>query len=195
MNPGNEVVAYAKTTIKLSARKLIGKCGISNADLEDIESEMMIDVLQRLPKHDDRRWSFRTFIPHIVKNKSHHILRNRCTEKEFLFRQAQSMDAPCCTDGASGDESQTLHDVVSPESLQGGCGMSESERGELRSDLARVVSNLSDVQRRCCQAILNEEPICKIAKDHGMPRSTFYKHVIIPIREAFREAGLEEYLR
>jgi DNA-directed RNA polymerase specialized sigma24 family protein len=195
MNPTNEVVAYAKTTIKLSARKLIGKCGITAADLEDIESEMMLDVLHRLPQHNSRRWSYKTFIPHIVKNKSHHVLRSRCAEKEYFFRQAQSMDAPCKSDTDAGNESLTLHDVISQESLHGTRGLNDFEHGELCSDLASVISNLSDVQRQCCHAIMNEESVAKIAKDHDMPRSTFYKHVIVPIRQAFREAGLEDYLK
>ena len=195
MNPTNEVVAYAQTTIEFSAKSLIGKCGICKADLEDIESEMMLDVLQRLPQHDSAQWSYKTFIPHIVKNKSSHILRSRCAEKEFLFRNAQSLDAPCTMDAEGGNESLTLHDIVSAESVKSNSCMSNRERGQLRIDLAGVMSSLSEIQQQCCQAIMNEEPILQIAQDQGMPRSTFYKHVIFPIREAFAKAGFEEYLK
>ena len=195
MNPTNEVVAYAKTTITFSARKLIGKCGITEADLEDIESEMMLDVLKRLPKHDQHRWSYKTFIPRIVKNKSCHIMRNRCTGKEFFFRGAQSMDAPLKLDVQTRSQPLTLHDIVSSDSLYGICKLSDYEHSELRSDLAFVISNLSNTQRLCCQAIMKGEPIFKIAQAHGIPQSTFYKHVIIPIREAFKDAGLQEYLK
>ena len=193
MNPTTEIVAYARTTIKFYAKKLIGKCGITKADLEDIEQEMMLDVLQRMPKHD-QRWSYKTFITHIVKNKSHHILRSRHTGKESLFRSALSMDAPCKTNGDGGDNVLTFHDVVSNESLDWGNGTSSSDPRHLNIDLAEVISKLSEIQKQCCQALMNHEPITKIAEDHDMPRSTFYKHVILPIREAFVEAGLEEYL-
>lgn len=195
MNTNNEVVAYAKTTIKISARKLIGKCGITPADLEDIESEMMLDVLRRLPKHDQNRWSYKTFIPRIVRNKSHHILRSRCTEKECSFRKAQSMDAPINVNAEPGNDFPTLYDVLSPHSLYGVCGLSDCEISDLRSDLNHVISKLNDIQQRCCRAILNEESISKIVKAHRMPQSTFYKNVIAPIREAFTEAGLQEYLK
>ncbi len=195
MNTNNEVVAYAKTTIKLSARKLIGKCGITAADLEDIESEMMLDVLQRLPKHNQRRWSYKTFIPRIVKNKSHHILRSRCTEKECYFRYAQSMDVQYEIETEEGNTFLTLHDIISAKSLRGGGDLTGCQSDDLRIDLASVISNLSDIQQQCCHAIMNEEQVSKIAKEHNMPRSTFYKRVIIPIRQAFKEAGLEEYLK
>jgi DNA-directed RNA polymerase specialized sigma24 family protein len=159
-------------------------------DLEDIESEMMIDVLQRLPRHNNKRWSYKTFIPHIIKNKAKHILRNRCDKKEYCFRNAQSMDAPY-----KGKKSLTLHQIISSESLKGASKLTEGEQRELRCDLAEAISNLSDIQRQCCQAILNKESISHMAKDHGIPQSTFYKRVIEPIRKAFRKAGLEAYLR
>ena len=194
MNPTNEVVAYAQTTIEFSAKNLIGKCGICKADLANIESEMMLDVLQRLPQHDSAQWSYKTFIPHIVKNKSCHILRSRCAEKEFLFRNAQSLDAPCTMDVESGNESLTLHDIVSAESLYSASPLHPILHSNLCSDLAGVMSNLSEIQQECCQAIMNEKPIFDIAKRHGMARGTFYKHVVLPIRKKFFEAGFKEYL-
>jgi DNA-directed RNA polymerase specialized sigma24 family protein len=190
MNCSRTLVTYAQTAIKLEARELVGKCGITFDDLEDIESEMMLDVLQRLPRHNNKRWSYKTFIPHIVRNKANHILRNRCEQKEYCFRHARSMDAPC-----KSKKSLTLHQIISSESLRGASKLTEGERREMRCDLAEAISKLSDIQRQCCEAILNKEPLPGIAKDCGVPWSTFYKHVIEPIREAFRKAGLEIYLK
>lgn len=195
MNTNNEVVAYAQRTIKHSARGLVGKCGITRADLEDIESEMMLDVLERLPGHDQEKWSYKTFIPRIVKNKSNHILRNRGTGKEALLRGALSMDLPCYTASQHGEGTITFHDVVSAESQQRDGSISGQELQDLQADIKTVLSSLSERQWRCCEAILDHQPISKIAKDNGLPRSTFYLHVINPIREAFKKAGLEDYLK
>lgn len=191
MNTNSEVVAYAKRSIEIAARKLIGKCGITRADLEDIESEMMLDVLQRLPKHDNQRWSVKTFIPHVVKNKSHHILRQRCSDKAQIWRQTISMDAPCQPSEGNG-EPQTLHDIVSDKST---IGSGVYGHVDMCHDLEVIVGQLNAIQKQCCRAIMNGQPISKIAKDHSMPRSTFYEQVIAPIRQAFSKAGLEEYLK
>jgi DNA-directed RNA polymerase specialized sigma24 family protein len=194
MNPTSKVVAYAKATIKHSARGLVGKCGITPDDLEDIKSEMMLDVLERLPKHD-QKWSYKTFIPWIVKNKSNSILRSRCTDKAAFFRATLSMDAPLCVAGEYRDEEFTLHDVVSAESQQEAGKISGQELENLKKDIKIVLASLSNIQRRSCEAIMDEQPISKICKDNGLPRGTFCKYVIEPIREAFKEAGLEDYLK
>ena len=190
MNPNNEVVAYAKRTVEIAAKKLIGKCGIKKADLEDIESEMMLDVLQRLPRHNNRRWSFKTFIPHVVKNKSHHILRNRCCDKENNWRNAISMDATC--QSKCDCDQHTLHDIVPDKST---AGSDIYGHANICHDLEIIVGKLSAIQQQCCRAIMNGQPISKIAKEHSIPRSTFYEQVLVPIRQAFSDAGLEEYLK
>ena len=190
MNPTNEVVAYAQRSIEIAARKLIGKCGITRADLEDIESEMMLDVLQRLPKHDYQRWSVKTFIPHVVKNKSHHILRQRYSDKAQNWRQTISMDAPCQSKGHG--EPQTLCDLVSDKST---VGSGVYGHMDMCHDLEIIVGQLNAIQKQCCRAIMNGQPISKIAEDHSIPRGTFYEQVIAPIRQAFSKAGLEEYLK
>jgi hypothetical protein len=195
MNTNNEVLAYAQRTIKHAAIKLMGKCGITSDDLEDIKSEMMLDVLERLPNHDQQRWSYKTFIPRIVKNKSNTILRSRFTDKAAFFRATLSMDAPLCIAGEYRDEEFTLHDVISAESQQEAGKISGQELENLKKDIKIVLASLSDIQRRSCEAILDQQPISKICKDNGLPRGTFCQYVIEPIREAFKEAGLEDYLK
>lgn len=189
MNTNNEVVAYAQTTIKLAARKLIGKCGITPDDLDDIKSEMMLDVLERLPNHDQQKWSYKTFIPRIVSHKVHHILRDRCGEKEVFRGKLQSLEEffEILIDDYTVELS--FKDIVYDHSR-----FCSDKLFDLKLDLKNVISGLTDTQRQCCLAILDGKPLSQIAEESSIPRSTFYKNVINPIREVFKKAGLKGYL-
>jgi hypothetical protein len=105
------------------------------------------------------------------------------------------MDAPLCIAGEYRDEEFTLHDVVSAESQQKSWQITGQELENLKKDIKIVLASLSDIQRRSCEAVLDQQPIAKICRDNGLPRGTFFQYVIEPIREVFKEAGLEGYLK
>ena len=46
---------YAVRIIKHKARQLVGRAGFTESDREDLEQEMMLDLLRRLPKFDPKR--------------------------------------------------------------------------------------------------------------------------------------------
>ena len=46
---------YAVRIIKYKARQLVGRVGFTESDREDLEQEMILDLLQRLPKYDPAR--------------------------------------------------------------------------------------------------------------------------------------------
>jgi hypothetical protein len=189
MNTNNEVVAYAQTTIKLSARKLIGKCGITSDDLEDIKSEMMLDVLERLPRHNQDMWSYKTFIPQVIRHKVHHILRDRCRQKEIFWGKLQSLEELFDTEFDGNTVEISFKNKVYDHSR-----LCSDQLFDLKLDLKDVISGLTDIQRQCCLAILDGKPLSRIAENNGIPRGTFYKNVINPIREAFKKAGLKDYI-
>ncbi len=52
---------YAIRLIKYKARTLVGKAGFTASDREDLEQELILDLLHRLPRYDrnraQRNWS------------------------------------------------------------------------------------------------------------------------------------------
>jgi len=57
---------YAVQLIKYKARQLVGRVGFTESDREDLEQEMVLDLLRRLPKFDPKRAGRNTFIARIV---------------------------------------------------------------------------------------------------------------------------------
>ena len=60
---------YAAGLIKYKARRLIGQAGFTASDREDIEQELILDLLRRLPKYDPKRAQRNTFIARVVEHR------------------------------------------------------------------------------------------------------------------------------
>src|SRR5262245_46018624 len=57
---------YAKTFIRLKARRLIGHYGFTQSDRDDIERELMLDLLARLVHFDTEKGRLVTFVRVVV---------------------------------------------------------------------------------------------------------------------------------
>ena len=68
---------YAVRIIKYKARQLVGRVGFTESDREDLEQEMMLDLLQRLPKYNPDRAQRNTFIARVVEHKIATIIEAR----------------------------------------------------------------------------------------------------------------------
>ncbi|MBI9017338.1 MAG: hypothetical protein JEZ07_08780 [Phycisphaerae bacterium] len=195
MDKNSTLDSYIKTTIEITARKLIGKCGITRDDLEDIQSEMMLDVIRRIPKHDNLRWSIKTFIPHIVNRKAFQILRHQRCSKTRIQQLSQSMDAPRGSEYCKFNIS--FHDIITEDAVKSSRGnstRSDIDHVDLRHDIQIAIRQLSPFHQQCCYEIMNSQSIAEVSQKFSMVRGTFYARVIKPIREVFTEADLKEYL-
>jgi DNA-directed RNA polymerase specialized sigma24 family protein len=68
---------YAVRIIKYKARQLVGRVGFTESDREDLEQEMLMDLLQRLPKYNPDRAQRNTFIARVVEHKIATIIEAR----------------------------------------------------------------------------------------------------------------------
>ena len=69
--------AYARDLIRHKASKMIGKCGLTYDDCEDLEQELYLDLLLRLAKFDPDKASLNTFMARVVDHQVSKILRHR----------------------------------------------------------------------------------------------------------------------
>ncbi len=185
---------YARTNIEVTARNMIGKCGLGPADLEDVISELTLDLLEHLPLYNARRGKLTTFIQVVVAGKSKRILRDRSRQKRSFHRDAESLDARH-RDEADG-ETCTLLDLLGADDIDihlGRRNRSRHDEAILRMDVHAVIHRLPDCLRTCCDGIMEGRSISDLARSEGMPRKTFYDRVIVPIRQAFREAGYDDW--
>ena len=183
---------YARNTIRHKARQLIGKYGLTPDDDEDLQQEMALDLLVRLPKFDPGRACLSTFIARIVERKISTIIRHRTRAKRDYRCRVYSLDERI----ENADDCSTLHDVIS----QGDCdlrvgryGRPEIERIDLRIDVSLVLAKLPPELRALARRLYTQS-ITEVARELRVSRSTLYETGIARLREAFEDKGLDEYL-
>ena len=57
---------YAVRVVRLTTHALVKRGGVPAADRQDVEQELMLDLLRRLPRFDASRASLRTFTARVV---------------------------------------------------------------------------------------------------------------------------------
>ena len=175
--------------IKSKARQLMNKAGFSVSDIEDIEQDLRLDVLERLPGFDPTKSNRRTFIAMVVNCRAATILKRRHAEKRNGGDWLRSLDV--LVPGEDDDE------VAFHETLEGDVRRpierTAEERCDLVADVHQVVASLPDDLRPWC-AILAEQNISEASREFGVPRIRIYQ-IKARIRAAFERAGLEGYLQ
>ncbi len=187
---------YAKDFIECKVHQLVGKYGIVQSDIEDIRQELYTDLFRRIVKFDNAKAKLTTFIQRVVEHKIANILRDRCSDKSIANRQCLSLDSTVRTDDATGRKI-TLGDCISNEHFERfsrGKTRSRHEEQQLAFDVRQVVGTLPENLQVACKLLLEGLSISETARRMGIKRATFYQNVIMPLREAFRAASLENYL-
>jgi RNA polymerase sigma-70 factor (ECF subfamily) len=183
---------YAGRIIKHKARQLVGRAGFTESDREDLEQEMMLDLLRRLPKYNPDRAQRNTFIARIVEHKVATIIE---------ARKAGMRDYRLCTcslndrlEDEEGGSIERLETIDQEEYLRrtGKLSRPAAELQDLSIDLGRVIASLPPELRTLCER-LQTESVTEISRDTGIPRGTIYES-IKKLRAIFEDAGLRDYL-
>jgi len=182
---------YAEILIRCKARQLIGKAGLTWNDVEDLEQELMLHLLERLPKFDPEVAARTTFVANIVERKISNILRDRMREKRDGRRQFGSLN-----DLIEDDEGETIEraytlDQDAADIRMGRRHRTREEEARLRLDVSLLLSALPDDLRPVAQELL-QKTITEAAESLGMPRTTLY-YAIERLRPFFDKAGLNDY--
>lgn len=173
--------------ISRKARQLAGRAGFTTSDVEDIEQDIRLDVLQRLPRFDPAKSNRHTFIAMVVRRCVASILERQRAEKRNGGRRPQSLNAPIRD--AEGREVE-LHQVLSGDARRP--RRSEAELRDLRADVRAAVASLPEQLRPWCK-VFAELGIREASRDLQVPRCRLQRFKT-EIRAAFEEAGLADYL-
>ena len=191
----HEIDAYAKALIECKARELIGTYDVQDADLQDIEQQLYLDLLERLPKYNPRKGKITTFMQRVVERKIANILRDLNAGKQILMQTAVSLHEIVGLD-EFGD-AVALSETIAADEHRGRMGKRlrpPDEEMALNSELHALLKSLPDQLQRVCRLIMAGHSMTEIARREGMSRSTLYERVIGPLREAFQNAGMKNYL-
>jgi RNA polymerase sigma-70 factor, ECF subfamily len=183
---------YASRLIRIKARTLVGKYGFTESDSEDLEQELKLDLVRRLPKYKPDRAQLNTFIAHVVEHKIANIIESQ---------KAGQRDYRLCycslNENVADEEGNSMErlEIFDPEKYlirTGRLSRSNAELNDLTQDIDRVIKQLSPELRELCQRLKNNS-VTEISRETGIPRGTIYDYEK-KLRTIFEDAGLCDYL-
>ncbi|MCE9635613.1 MAG: RNA polymerase subunit sigma-24 [Planctomycetes bacterium] len=180
---------YAVARIRAAAGRLIRTAGFSESERDDLEQELMLDLLRRLPKFDPARATLPTFVARVVSHGTATLVGARCAAHRDGWLNAPSLnDDVADEDGACAEVWQTL-DHQEQGRRVGVAERDAFERLDLGLDLVEALAALPPDLRVLC-ARLAGDSITDVARDTGTPRATLYGR-IAEIRRRLADAGLD----
>ena len=180
---------YAAWLIRRKAKQLVGRAGFTVSDRPDIEQELHLDLVRRLPKLDESRAKRTTFIRHVVENRVPSPLAERTAASRDHRRCTTSLDEPI-----EGDGCDSFGDTLDESAIHqrgGPTDRDEAERLDLRLDVERVLALLPDDARRLA-AELMAHSTSEVARRRGVPHSSL-RYRIGRLRTECERAGLGDY--
>lgn len=167
---------YADPLIRHKARQLVGKAGFTEDDRADLEQELALDLLQRIPRFDPDKAKVTTFMTRVVEHRISTLLAARHAQcRDWRLNQV-SLNAPV----DDSDQAEDLIHFVPHDS-------EDVRVMENRLDMERMLASLPDEQRQLCEQ-LKEHTMAESARILGLPRSTLYGR-LNSIRECFAAGG------
>jgi len=184
--------AQAINFIKHKAWTLMGTVGFTYSDRDDLEQELLIDLLRRLPRFDPERAQFMTFVVRVVDNKIASIIEDRTRPgHDIRLREYSLNERMRDAEGLiieRGDEID-LDDYLQRTGWQ---SRPLHELLNLKADVERVLPGLPPDLRELCDR-LQSQNVTSISAETGVPRYRIYA-AIIRLRRIFEDAGLRDYI-
>jgi RNA polymerase sigma-70 factor (ECF subfamily) len=183
---------YAVKLIQHKAYQLVGNAGFTDSDREDIEQDLLMDLLSRLPDYDPELAERATFITRIVNRRVARILEKRSAWRRDYRLNEFSLNENDWED----DNSVERHENIGEDEYLLRTGKQELPTNDLRDliiDVNRVLEILPPEFRDLCER-LKTKTVAEVSRETGIPRGTIYES-IQKVRELFQEAGLKDYLK
>jgi len=185
---------YGEELIHHKARQLVGTAGFTVDDVEDLEQEMRLDLLERLPKFDPNKATYNTFVSRLVERKISNLIRHRTQEmRDFRCEEGSIHDV--VESGDSGDEKVERIETVTQDEQDFRLGKhvrSTEERCDLKLDISLVLLKLPPDLRELAE-LLQAMSITDVARELGIARPTVYDR-LKRLRQAFEELGIHGQL-
>jgi len=160
----------ARKIARLKANAVIGQCGLTADDRDDVEAQLLLALCARLRKFDAERSSLRTFTCRVMDREVASLLRYRLAQRRLPLSQSEPVDEGRATYPAPGTS------------------LSTAERLEFWLDVGKVIETLPVPLRKTVLALRGGSPT-EAGQNLGTARSVVYER-IAQIRQAFLAAGV-----
>lgn len=178
---------FARRHIRHKVKQLIGREGFARSDVEDLQQDLTLDLLRRLPHFDPARASRNTFTVRVVAHRIASIIQHRQAAMRDYRRNEHSLNETIHDEEEGPVEvSQTIDHEANRT------GRSSEELGQLKFDVACVIANLPEDLKEFCICLKTQSP-SEISREAGVPRPTLYEP-IKKLRQRLEDAGLRNYL-
>jgi RNA polymerase sigma factor (sigma-70 family) len=185
--------------IRRKAHQLTRCSGFTPQECEDVEQDLCLLLLRRLPKATLHGPEHRAMVATVIRNYAANLLRDRRAAKRnpkhvsslnTTFRgerERSSDDEAHPTPETAGTLTQDLHD-----SRLGRTTRSAIEQADLAQDVSERIRYLP-VGLRSLARRLKKQSIAEIARATGVPRTTL-NGAVRRLRVLFEDASLRDYL-
>ena len=169
-----------------AARRLVRHVRLPWHQLEDVQQDLLLDLLERLPAFDARRGTLGAFAGKILSHKAARLAHSLRRERLVCGDLPVSLDEPA--PGAGGEP--RCHLLPEDQGLAAHLGQPTEvfARIERRLDLERALGALNDGDVRFCAEVREATADC-LATQGRAPRSSLYRRVK-RIRLELMTAGL-----
>lgn len=174
-----DVDDFAARLIRIRAEQLMGRYGFTESDRYDIEQELTLDLIRRLPSFDPTLGTRDGFIACRIDLKVANIVQAQRRIKRHGRGRRLSLDAPL--PGPDGSDTEPLGALIP----------ARDEDIDLAIDVRHVVAGMPPHLRTVCNLLLKKK-VTQIAEELGVSRRTVHRW-IGEVRAIFEEAGLDGY--
>lgn len=188
----DEEIGFASRLIRKVVHRMIGAAGFIEADRRDLQQDLWLDLVERLPKYRSNRGHVRAFITRVVNNKVASILAARRAAKRNGDLRMSSLNEEFADEDGEPTE---RHETISIDDYlrrTRGITRSQSERQDLAIDIRRIIASLQPHERVVCLLLIDRD-VCDVANVIGLPRSTL-RDLIRRLRRAREVADYEDFL-
>lgn len=180
---------YIMTLIRCKAQNLIGKAGYLPCDLKDIEQELFMHLITRLPKFDPAKATIETFADRLVERKIADLMRHNRAKIRDYTRRSFSLNEELENEEGITEIAETIsQDEVDLRMGRYNCTM--EERMQLQMDIKLVMAGLPPKLLKIAE-MLQSQTLSEIARELGIPRSTLCENHLVQLRKIFEEWGME----
>lgn len=183
--------AFTNGLIFRKANQLARRGELDAMDVEDIEQEIRMHLVRRLPQFDPSIGHWKNFVTSVVERFVCDLLRNHGSQKRGAVPPQSLSGLERIDDGETIGGAGALTEADG-DLRQQVDRRSSSDLHDLNHDLAVVISRLTPDQQRLLE-LLADHSLIEAAEIMGVPHQTLSDRRS-RIAEVFDEAGLRDYL-
>jgi DNA-directed RNA polymerase specialized sigma24 family protein len=179
---------WAWRLIHCKVDELIGKHGLLEADREDLQQELGLQILLSAPRFDPTRAKRKAFLRRVVNNKIVALLRHRKRTK----RQERQLVSLSTVDRTPSGDVQEVGETIQADrkvAYRGFYPVPALEAMELTHDVAQVLESLPDNLRTIAEQLQHHSK-AEVRDNLGLSKHALAE-ALEQLRARFAAAGLE----